>query len=104
LTALPPEFGQLTSLQGLDLSGNQLTALPPEFGRLTKLQKLWLFANQLSALPAEFGQLTNLQLLDLDENPLAEPLPGLVTKGIPALLAHLQSLAMPSRPISGGAT
>ena len=38
LTFLPPEIGQLTSLQQLYLSGNQLSALPPEFGQLDRLQ------------------------------------------------------------------
>jgi Leucine-rich repeat (LRR) protein len=33
LTVVPAEVGQLTNLQELHLSGNQLTALSPEFGR-----------------------------------------------------------------------
>ena len=38
LTTLPPEIGQLTSLQTLTLDHNQLAALPPEITQLTSLQ------------------------------------------------------------------
>ncbi len=38
LTAVPPEIGQLTGLQSLNLSINRLTAVPPEIGQLTGLQ------------------------------------------------------------------
>jgi Leucine-rich repeat (LRR) protein len=70
LTVLPPEIGRLTNLDGLYLDGNQLTALPPEIGRLTNLDGLWLDGNQLTALPPEIGQLTNLQTLGLRNNHL----------------------------------
>ena len=70
LTALPPEIGQLTSLQTLNLDGNQLTSLPPEIGQLTSLQTLGLLGNRLTALPPEIGQLTSLQTLNLDGNQL----------------------------------
>ena len=71
LTKLPPEIGQLTNLQSLDLRRNQLSSLPPEFGQLTNLQTLDLTFNQLSSLPPEIGQLTNLQTLDLTFNQLS---------------------------------
>ncbi|MBG1240519.1 leucine-rich repeat domain-containing protein, partial [Nostoc sp. NZL] len=37
----------------LDFSGQGLTTLPPEFGQLTNLQTLDLYSNQLSSLPPE---------------------------------------------------
>ena len=37
LTELPESLGELTQLQTLDLSGNQLTSLPPSLVRLEKL-------------------------------------------------------------------
>jgi hypothetical protein len=55
-------------------------------------------------MPREFGQLTNLRELHLEGNPLAAPLPGLIAQGIPALLAFLQSLPVPSGPTSGDTT
>jgi len=35
------------------MSGNKLKTLPPEIGNLTALQRLNLFANQLEVLPQE---------------------------------------------------
>src|SRR5918911_619224 len=43
LTSLPREFGELASLQTLDLANNQLTSLPREFGELASLQTLNLY-------------------------------------------------------------
>ena len=72
LRQLPPEIGQLTSLQTLDLTGNQLRQLPPEIGQLTSLQTLDLSENELRQLPPEIGQLTSLQTLDLIGNELRQ--------------------------------
>ena len=36
--AVPAELGQLTSLEMLDLTGNQLTSLPAEIGQLTSAE------------------------------------------------------------------
>ena len=54
----------------LDFSGRDITEIPPEIGQLTQLEKLNLgvryddqlnaFKNKLSSLPAEIAQLTNL--------------------------------------------
>ena len=88
LTSLPESLGQLTGLQGLDLSrqpadhpagvpgsvdrparpclsDNQLTTLPESLGQLTGLQSLHLSGNQLTTLPESLGQLTGLQNLYL---------------------------------------
>jgi Leucine-rich repeat (LRR) protein len=70
LTNLPPEIGQLTALETLQLSHNQLTSIPPEIGQLTALELLHLEYNQLTSLPAEIGQLTALTGLYLDGNQL----------------------------------
>ena len=55
----------------LDLAGLDLKNLPPEIGQLTSLQSLELVENKLSALPPEIGQLTSLQLLSLGGNQLS---------------------------------
>ena len=57
LTSLPPEIGQLTSLEKLWLSGNQLTSLPAEIGQLTSLKLLWLYHNQLTSVPVAVDEL-----------------------------------------------
>ena len=72
LSSLPPEICKLTSLQSLDLSGNnQLSALPESIGHLAQLKRLNLFGNQLSVLPESVLALTEangLRQLDLHGN------------------------------------
>lgn len=70
LTILPPEIGQLGSLQVLVSSRNRLSSLPPEIGQLGSLEILDLFDNSLSSLPPEIGQLGSLEILNLFSNHL----------------------------------
>ncbi|NEO88189.1 MAG: hypothetical protein F6J87_28620 [Spirulina sp. SIO3F2] len=72
LTELPESLGQLTQLQTLDLSGNQLEELPESLGQLTQFQTLNLSHNQLTMLPESLSQLTQLQTLNLLGNQLEE--------------------------------
>ena len=70
--SIPPELGNLSSLQSLDLSDNDLSgSIPPELGNLDSLQSLNLSYNDLSGpIPPELGNLKNLQYLNLDDNQL----------------------------------
>ena len=70
LTSLLPEIGQLNNLTELDLGWNDLTSLPPEIGQLTNLTELDLSYNELTSLPTEITQLNNLTTLDLEDNQL----------------------------------
>ena len=70
ITELPPEIGQLITLQELNLSFNQLKSLPPEIGQLHSLKELDLKFNKFSSLPSEIGQLSALQELKLSFNQL----------------------------------
>ena len=74
---IPPELGQLASLQGLLLGGNRLSgSIPPELGQLSSLLALHLYENQLDGpIPPELGQLSNLSQLALSYNQLSGPLP-----------------------------
>jgi leucine-rich repeat protein SHOC2 len=83
LTSLPAEIRQLTSLTKLNLCGNHLTSLPAEIGQLTALRELSLFSNHLTSLPAEIGQLTALEELSLGGNRLTS---------VPAEIGLLTSL------------
>ena len=95
---IPPELGNLVSLEDLSLSSNQLTGpIPTELASLTNLQYLILHRNQLTgSIPPELGSLANLQSLYLQINQLTGPVP-------PGLgnLANLQRLALRSNQLSG---
>lgn len=75
LTAIPPEIGLLTQIQGLsfgnercdELENNVLSSLPPEIGLLTNLEDLMLcnLYKNLTVLPAEVGRLSKLKKVAL---------------------------------------
>ena len=96
--AIPPELGQLASLQYLGLNHNQLSGvIPAELGSLASLQSLELNSNQLSGtIPPELGGLANLQRLDLSSNQLSGSIPPQL-----AALANLQWLYLGENQLSG---
>jgi hypothetical protein len=65
---LPPEIGQLKSLQKLMLAGNQLKALPKEMINCTNLELIRLAANQLDELPEWLLTLPKLSWLAFGGN------------------------------------
>ena len=71
---------------GVALNYNQLTGtIPPELGNLASLQRLWLVHNQLTGdIPTKLGNLSNLRALRLENNQL--------TGDIPTQLGDLASL------------
>jgi len=70
LTTLPDSLSQLTNLQFLDLTGNQLVVLPDWIGRFPKLRRLYVDDNRLAFLPESLGELNNLEELHADVNQL----------------------------------
>ncbi|MER7459124.1 COR domain-containing protein [Micromonospora sp. NPDC126480] len=116
LTELPYEIRLLTKLRLLFLTGNHLERIPPAIGALHALTELHLNYNRLTALPREIGDLKNLSLLDLrknrlaelgptlvnllnpaftirlNDNPLNDPLPEIIGRGLDALRTYLSSL------------
>ncbi|MDE0233028.1 MAG: hypothetical protein OXN93_12175 [bacterium] len=74
---IPPELGDLASLQDLFLGNNALTGpIPPELGNLASLDRLSLDHNALSGpIPPELGDLASLQDLFLGNNALTGPIP-----------------------------
>ncbi|KAH6801502.1 Leucine-rich repeat transmembrane protein kinase [Perilla frutescens var. hirtella] len=84
---LPPQVGQLKSLNVLDLDNNRLSgSIPPTIGQLNKLYQLRLSRNSFNGeIPVEIGQLQNLQsALDISYNNL--------TGGIPSSIGALAKL------------
>jgi len=72
LKFLPREIGQLTNLEWLFVSNNQLTELPLEIKFLNNLRLLYIDNNQITNLPQEIKFLTNLRTLNLRKNKLTE--------------------------------
>ncbi len=75
--SIPTQFGELTGLRVLDLSGNELSGwLPWELGSLADLQVLNVSGNRLiGALAPELANLTHLHELNLQSNRLTGTVP-----------------------------
>jgi Leucine-rich repeat (LRR) protein len=86
--SIPPELGNLASLERLYLQCNQLSgSIPPELGNLASLQVVFLYMNQLSgSIPPELGNLASLREVYLHSNKLSG--------SIPPQLGSLANLAM----------
>ncbi|WRX28577.1 Leucine-rich repeat - like 10, partial [Theobroma cacao] len=74
---IPEEFGELISLQGLNLSHNNLTGLiSPTIGNMIALESLDLSSNRLGGrIPSQLTNLTFLEVLNLSQNDLVGPIP-----------------------------
>ena len=84
---IPPALGNLTNLEELNLSGNNLKGeIPKELGRLSNLKEMSLQVNQLSGgIPIELAGLFQLEELNLAQNRLTGPIPA-------SLLAEMTEL------------
>ena len=75
---IPPELGNMDSLQRLLLAGNQLTGpIPSELGNLDNLERLSLRSNPFTSgpIPPELFNLRNLTVLNLSRSQLTGPIP-----------------------------
>ena len=95
---IPPELGNLPSLETLHLGGNALSgAIPPELGSLSRLRLLSVSGNELSGeLPPELGNLSNLRLLDLSGNEWTGEIPPELGS-----LSNLQALYLAGNQLTG---
>lgn len=89
--SLPPEIGNLISLNALDLSDcKKLSQLPREIQGLKALTRLKMSCcNTIDSLPSEIGQLTALQELDLGSCKSLTSLPSTI-----GLLTNLSMLGL----------
>ena len=95
---IPPELGNLTYLEELELPRNRLSGeIPPELGNLANLEGLWLNVNELSGeIPPELGNLVNLKSLALWKNRLSGEIPPELGN-----LANLEELSLSFNELSG---
>jgi Leucine-rich repeat (LRR) protein len=79
---LPPQIGNLTSLEYLRLFRNDFLVgeIPPEIGNLTKLHSLFLNNNKFTGeIPKEIGNLESLRFINLDFSDLTGAIPVEIT-------------------------
>ena len=95
---IPPELGNLASLEWLSLSENALTGpIPPELGNLASPKTLSLGGNALSGpIPPELGNLASLKTLSLGGNALSGPIPPELGN-----LASLKTLSLGGNALTG---
>ena len=96
--SIPPEIGNLTKLESLDLFGNQLAgSIPMELGDLDELVQLGLEQNQLSgSIPPEVANMNSLERLYLGENELNGVIPPEIGN-----LTNLTHLSLHKNQLSG---
>ncbi|PNT75728.1 hypothetical protein BRADI_1g37562v3, partial [Brachypodium distachyon] len=83
VSTLPPELGNLTSLEYMNLSENQLFgSSPPSFARVQELRYFNISNNRISGtIPQEmFTNCTHLQYFDVSTNLLTGSIPSQVSK------------------------
>jgi formylglycine-generating enzyme required for sulfatase activity len=95
--ALPPEIGQLSALETLDVHGSRLCGLPPEIGQLSGLRCLNVSSNLLGALPPEIGKLSKLEILNISGNRL-RVLPPEIGKLSSLKALHMSSYTVGALP------
>lgn len=96
--SIPPEFGNLSGLRFLDLSGNGLSGLAAEFGNLRGLNYLSLADNDFSGpIPPQVFELLSLRQLILDHNRFSGPVPPEIGS-----LASLAGLVLSENPDLAG--
>ncbi len=86
LSTVPRGIEYLAEVRELNLNGNRLADLPPNIGDLKGLRRLTLWRNQLITLPDEIKDLPLLEKLDLTDNHLTTLPDGLCR------LPHLRRL------------
>ena len=95
---IPPQLGNLSSLEWLEIDGNHLSGkIPAELSNLANLEKLGLDGNQLSGeIPPRLGNLANLEYLYLSDNKLSGEIPAALGR-----LSNLEHLYLGANLLNG---
>lgn len=83
---------KLPNLECIYLSDNQLTELPRQITELPSLKELYVAQNQLQRLPKYITSMETLQELSLDNNPLKVPPPEIAIRGLKAIQNYYHQL------------
>jgi Leucine-rich repeat (LRR) protein len=96
--SIPPQLGNLLSLEELELQFNSLdSSIPSELGSLVHLELLELQFNSLDgSIPSELGSLVNMSVLDLNFNSLEGSIPSELGS-----LVNLVALGLHSNSMTG---
>ncbi len=94
LSTVPRGIEYLAEVRELNLNGNRLTSLPPKIGDLKQLRRLTLWRNDLITLSDDIQDLTHLEKLDLTDNHLTTLPDGL------GRLPHLRRLDLHKNALS----
>ena len=96
--SIPPELGNLASLEDMWLSVNPLTgSIPPELGNLANLLTLLVWTNDLSGpIPPELGNLASLEALIIGGNNFTGSIPPELGN-----LANLEQLFITDNAVTG---
>ncbi|KAI0212686.1 hypothetical protein LSAT2_002379 [Lamellibrachia satsuma] len=91
LTSLPRAIGHLRNLQYLGAGENNLTMIPEEIGPLGKLESLYINDNpNLHILPFELALCSNLQIMSIENCPLSQIPPEIVSGGPSLVIQYLK--------------
>ncbi|GKV43692.1 hypothetical protein SLEP1_g50953 [Rubroshorea leprosula] len=96
--SIPDSIGQLSQLESIDLSYNRLSgSIPFSIRQLSKLESIDLSCNQLSeSIPDSIKQLSKLKSIDLSSNQLNGRIPNSIRQ-----LSKLESIDLSSNQLSG---
>ena len=75
IDTIPRRIFRLSSLNSLELSGNQISELPGKMKQLKYIQSLYLNENEFSEFPRVVYELNHLKRLNISSNPLNK-IPG----------------------------
>ncbi len=72
LQEIPSKIGNLTNLEILDISNNNISELPDDFKNLKNLKQLYIQENKLDKIPTSISFLNELNVLDISDNVLIQ--------------------------------